>query len=225
MTRARMPGCGLGLRQSAAQCAARHRYGARLILAAAVAGALLLPGCAFTTRRIESQVQSFATQADLVHASYRIERLPSQQNSPWQDVVEANASQALTRAGLRSAGADAAYTLEVSAERERHPQLPTFNQHPVIGLGMMQDENSGVYVPATLQSSYVLRLHLLLRDSSSHQVAFESSAVYDGPWADFETLLPAVLAAALHDYPQATPAPHRVVVELPPNGLPDTDPP
>ena len=60
-------------------------------------------------------------------------------------------------------------------------------------------------------------VEVLMRDTSTGQIVYESRAVHDGPWSDTLALLPAILEAALHDYPQATPLPHTVVVELPAN--------
>ncbi len=54
---------------------------------------------------------------------------------------------------------------------------------------------------------------MLLRDSSNGQLAYETAAVFDGPWRDTLNLLPPMLEAALKDYP--LPGKRRVVVELP----------
>ena len=63
---------------------------------------------------------------------------------------------------------------------------------------------------------YRHRVHLTLRDSSTSQVAYETTAVFDGPWRDTLNLVPPMLEAALKDYP--TPGNRRVVVELPAPG-------
>lgn len=60
---------------------------------------------------------------------------------------------------------------------------------------------------------YRHRVHLTLRDSTTSQVAYETTAVFDGPWRDTLNLLPPMLEAALKDYPM--PVQRKVVVELP----------
>ncbi len=54
---------------------------------------------------------------------------------------------------------------------------------------------------------------VVLRDTGSGQVAYETTAAFDGPWSDTLNLLPPMLEAAFKDYPQ--PVRQRVVVELP----------
>jgi hypothetical protein len=63
---------------------------------------------------------------------------------------------------------------------------------------------------------YRHRVQLLLRDSNNGQLAYETSAVFEGPWRDTLNLLPPMLEAALKGYPQ--PGQRKVVVELPPSG-------
>jgi hypothetical protein len=53
-----------------------------------------------------------------------------------------------------------------------------------------------------------------LRDIASSQTVFESSAQHMGPWSDTQQLLPAVIRAALSDYPRAQPQPHSVFIEV-----------
>ena len=68
----------------------------------------------------------------------------------------------------------------------------------------------------TLEPSwYHYAVRILLRDSVSGQVAYETSASFDGPWNDSGNLLPAILDAALRDYPNPPLGPHKVTIELP----------
>jgi len=55
-----------------------------------------------------------------------------------------------------------------------------------------------------------------LRDSGTGQLAYETAAVFEGPWSDTLNLLPPMLEAALKDYP--LPGNRKVVVELPATG-------
>ena len=65
-------------------------------------GALALTGCA-SVRLVDSDVQSFSQLSALpAPATYRFERLPSQQaQSGQQDTIEAQAAQALAKVGMR----------------------------------------------------------------------------------------------------------------------------
>ena len=72
-------------------------------------------------------------------------------------------------------------------------------------------------MPVVDATEYRHTVEVLMRDTGSGQIVYESRAMHEGPWSDTLTLLPAILEAALTDYPQAVPAPHTVVVELPPN--------
>eukprot|EP01036_Dinobryon_divergens_P036682 gene36682-47817_t len=75
----------------------RRRWIPLLVLGLATA---LLAGCS-TTRVVEGQVQSFSTLAAVpTPATYRIERLPSQQ-APSFDAIATLAEQSLARAGLQ----------------------------------------------------------------------------------------------------------------------------
>jgi hypothetical protein len=60
-------------------------------------------------------------------------------------------------------------------------------------------------------------VRLLLRDTTTAQVVYETTASFDGPWADSVHLLPAVLDAALQDYPHPPLGPRKVVIELTPS--------
>jgi hypothetical protein len=57
---------------------------------------------------------------------------------------------------------------------------------------------------------------LVLRDIATSQTVFESIAQHVGPWSDYQQLLPAVIRAALSDYPRAQPQPHPVLIEISP---------
>jgi hypothetical protein len=63
---------------------------------------------------------------------------------------------------------------------------------------------------------------VLLRDVTSGQVAYETSASFDGPWNDTGNLLPVLLDAALQGYPHPPSGPRKVVIELP--GAPAREP-
>ncbi len=200
------------------------------LLCVAVGLALGLGGCA-STRVIDSEVRSFTgSVAPATQTTYRFDRLPSQQSSDInaqanQERLEALASAALADVGLTHSDANPQYLAQISAAVEqvaRTPVRPPFVplgmggfwgfHHPTVGLGM----NWAMEPP---WSRYVVQI--VLRDSGSKQVVFESAAQHIGPWSDAANILPAVLRAALRDYPNPAPQGTTVRVEVGPQGLTD----
>ena len=58
-------------------------------------------------------------------------------------------------------------------------------------------------------------MRILIRDSRGGQTIYETTASFDGPWADSANLLPVILDAALAGYPQPPQGPRKVIIELP----------
>lgn len=178
---------------------------------------MLLSGCALP-RMIDSEVESFAGSPSAVAgATYRFERLPSQQaQGAAQDRLETLAESALSAAGLVRNDAQARYSMQVDA---RIVQYPGVAQHqPRFGGGVMVGTGGFWYPSAYVmleQPWYSHTVHLLMRDLASTRVAYESTARFEGPWSDSANLLPAILEAALRDYPNPPPGPRKVVIELP----------
>jgi hypothetical protein len=87
-------------------------------LALAVAAAALA-GCA-TSYKLENDVQTFASTPALpTPATYRFERLPSQQVHPGQTALEALAEPALQKAGLQRDDTNPRMSVQVLARTER----------------------------------------------------------------------------------------------------------
>lgn len=183
----------------------------RALLVLAVAA---LTGCSLP-RMIDSDVQSFVGNAPALNGvSYRFERLPSQANNMDQDQVEALAQEALDRIGLQRNDDAHRYLVQVNVavDTMQNPHYRPPRPRLVVGA------NGAIYEewPWTLSVEapwYRHRAQLLLRDSGTGQLAYETAAVFDGPWRDTLNLLPPMLEAALKDYP--LPGKRRVVVELP----------
>ena len=191
---------------------------ALLRLAASVfagALALLLTGCA-ATRMIDSDVQSYSAGGGAVApATYRFERLPSQAAAADQDQLETLTVAALAKVGLSRNPVTPRYSMQVALQidtiQPAHPSILTrgfWNNHHDLGRGGM----ALMLEPSWYRHS----VHLQLRDSAGGEVVYETSAVFDGPWADTANLLPAMLDAALQGYPQAPAGPRKVAIELPP---------
>jgi hypothetical protein len=182
---------------------------------------LLLTACGMP-RMIDSQVQSFVGPSTAAGAtapaSYRFERLPSQQ-SQAQDQVEAMAQTALQEVGLHLATApDAAprYSVQVQAQVvpiQVAPRRPVRTVAPFVNA-----DGAPVYSPLLFLSEppwYLHTAHFVLRDLASGQIAFETTGRFEGPWSDSLTLWPVVMRAALQGYPNPPPGVRTVTIELP----------
>jgi len=182
---------------------------------------LLLTGCS-GVRLVDSQVNSFALKPLAAGASYRFERLPSQQaDTPAQTQLEVMAEHALAKAGLRRN--DNAPELLVQlrvTQRLEHNSADTLpfgwqlgarvGRHGALGLG------GGSLFPGLADlPSYWREVHLTLREVASGVVVFESRARHDGPWSDSAAILPAMLDAALQGFPNPPAGERRVPVEIP----------
>jgi len=185
-------------------------------LAAGLA-ALLLGGCALP-RMIDSEVESFVgAPAAVAGATYRFERLPSQQAlGAAQNQTEALAEAALGRAGLVRDDAHARYSVQVGVKVLQFQPAP--RRQPHFG-GPLVSANGTLYTPAPLLALeppwYSHTVHFLMRDIASAQIAYETTASFDGPWSDSVNLLPTIMDAALQGYPNPPQGLHKVVIELP----------
>lgn len=193
----------------------------------AVALLLALGGCA-VPRMIDSDVQSFVSGETPVRpASYRFERLPSQSDAAAQDQIEALAAVALAKVGLTpaplvsgaiagtaAAAPSARYAVQVGVQI--NTILSPYGS-PVLGSfwGHGRDRHFGGFGLSLEPSWYRHSVHILMRNSGNGQPVYESSATFDGPWADSGNLLPVILDAALQGYPNPPSGPRKVLIELP----------
>jgi hypothetical protein len=194
------------------------RFKALLCCALGAFSLLVLGGCA-TTRVIDSEVRSFAgVTLPAQPASYRFERLPSQDLQSYaQERLETIAQPLLESVGLRKAVTEPKYALVMKASVEAI-ENPTYSrswkrQQWLDRDGFMRLPSMGLMLEPSWQRYSV---SLVLRDIASSQTVFESSAQHMGPWSDTQQLLPAVIRAALSDYPNAQPQPHSVFIEVSP---------
>lgn len=187
-----------------------------------------LAGCS-GMRLVDSDVRSFATPPYIpVGASYRFERLPSQQTDPAaQNQLEAMAQQALGKVGLQRNDATARYSVQVSYVRQVAPYAPW---EPVpygwwpgwsVGFGVQSGHvllgghrmMPGFGPPE--RPYYLRQVSLIMRHLGTAKVVYETYAEHDGPWADNEAVLPAMLDAALKDFPNPPPGVRRINLEIP----------
>lgn len=184
---------------------------------AALTTVMVLGGCALP-RMIDSEVQSFVgTPPAAAGASYRFERLPSQQAlATTQDEIEALAEPALERAGLVRSDTQARYSVQVEIRVSQYPnpsaRQPRWSGAIMTGNGMLWYPAVQVVLEPPW---YRHTVRLLMRHLPSAQVAYESTASFDGPWSDSANLLPVILEAALRDFPNPPAGQRKVVIELP----------
>lgn len=207
----------------------------RCMGAALVAATVVLAGCAST--RVDSEVNAFSKlpPTPVVNGNYRFEVLPSQQaEAERQTKVEAATQVALQKVGLTRNDKVARYSVQVGV-RSQEVARGGFSSYwdsgfGVGGYGRFGDPygRNAYYGPGYYpgfgfhwpfypgaSSSYRHEVTLLLRDVTSQQVVFETKAVHEGFWRDIERLLPAMLEAALRDFPNPPKGVRHIEVQLP----------
>ena len=182
--------------------------------------AALAAGCA-TVREVDSQVQSWSTLRALpVPPTYRLEKLPSQQSTDKAFAsIEALAHQALQRAGLQHDDAAARLAVQVSVRASQ--ALPDWPHYPPLwgwgpGWGGRYPLRAGMMLremPPTLQRR---EASLVLRDTATQQVVYESSALFEEVWTDDPAIFGVLFDAALSGFPQPPGGPRQVRLPLVP---------
>lgn len=190
-----------------------------------------LAGCA-STWVVDSSVKTFSSLSAMpADATYRFERLPSQQaDEGRQAQLESMASAALTRVGLRRDNAKPAYGAQISARVTStlspwaDPWLypPGWGPGYGVGYGLGYGRGwygGGWYGPAFPQASnpwYEREVGLVLRDVRSGQVVYETSARNDGPYSSSAVILPIMFDAALQGFPTPPSGERKVDIAVPP---------
>jgi len=196
-----------------------------LVLAAALTAAGLA-GCA-TGYLLDNHVQSYShLTAVPAPATYRFERLPSQQAmNPQQSELEALADVALHKAGFRRDDASPRYSVLVSARAQRtlSPYSDPWDygwgwggwgwggwgHHRGIGVGF-----GGPFFPRSDPLWYHREVSLVVRELASNRVVYETHAVNDGPWLDSRAVFPHMFEAALQGFPTPPVGPRRVDIRV-----------
>lgn len=200
----------------------------RLLLALFVI--LLLGGCS-SVRLIDTQVLAISTlpanAPPMTGVRYRFERLPSQNLQAGVDQTEALAQDALARVGLIHDEAGATYSVLIGLGVL--PYMIDSYGRPMSGYGngygsFMIGGGSGRWGGGSMMglgmrfpptTSYRHEISLILRDLRNSQVVYETRAVHDGPWSDTRNILPALLDAALRDFPNPPAGPRTINIEIP----------
>jgi hypothetical protein len=196
------------------------RHLTRFAWLAALAGAALLAGCA-GLNNLTSDVASFGTwPAERKPSTYAFERLPSQQAQPdLQRRLENAARPAMADAGFtEAADAQAAEVSVLLGARvspsDRYPWDDPFWWHG----GLVWGRHGywvgpwwGMHAPSP---TYEREVAILIRDRKTGTPLYEARASNDGASPSIESLLPAMFAAAMKDFPAAGPNPRRVVTPI-----------
>lgn len=198
-------------------------------LMAIVFAALWLTGCA-GMRLVDTDVRSYVSPPGVpVGASYRFERLPSQQaDAAQQPQLEAMAQRALSKVGLQRNDSTASYSVQVAASLRIDPYSPWDRSATGWGLGWnfgfgLRSGNvmlagSSPLMPGFDRGDmpyYWRQVSLIIRHLPSAQVVYETHAAHDGRWADSTAVLAAMLDAALKDFPNPPPGVRRINLEIP----------
>ena len=187
-----------------------------------------LTGCA-TSWVVDSDVKSFSSLAAVPPgATYRFERLPSQQaDAARQESLEAMAAAALEKVGLRRDDAKPQYSAQIGARVTvglspwADPWL--FDGPWGAGYGYhgyaRRWYGGGWYggpgfIPPAANPWYEREVSIVLRDVGSNRVVYETRARNDGPYNVSATILPVMFQAALQGFPNPPQGERRVNIEL-----------
>jgi len=197
--------------------------------AAVLAAAVLLSGCA-STWVVSSDVKTFSQLSTApVPASYRFERLPSQQSAPAeQATLEAAAEPALAKAGWVRNEAAARYSVLIGSTVLTTDFVDPWGYRHGWGPWGPGPYNPrwharyGFYGPAWGWRAdmwdgpqYQREVSVIIRDLSTQQVVYETRAAHAARWPNDPALLTPMFDAALSSFPQPPAGVRRVNVEVP----------
>lgn len=189
----------------------------------ALGAAALLAGCA-THLVVDNQVQTFSQlQAVPTPATYRFDRLPSQQAAAGgQQQLEAAAEPALAKAGWVRNEAAARYSVQVASSVSVTAQTvdpwlysrfgPYYRPWPGWhgwgpGWGWRYD---------MMQPAYAVReVSVIIRELATQQVVYETRAAHETQWPNDPALLTPMFDAAMSSFPQPPAGVRRVNIEVP----------
>lgn len=191
-----------------------------------------LSGCA-TRWVVDSDVKSFSSLAAVPPgATYRFERLPSQQaDAERQQSLEAMAAAALEKVGLRRDEARPTYSAQISARVTLglSPWAdPWYFDGPWGGYGYgypgyarrWHGYGGGWYggplFTPPANPWYEREVGIVLREIGSNRVVYETRARNDGPYNASSAILPVMFDAALQGFPNPPQGERRVNIELAP---------
>ena len=183
-----------------------------LILCTAAA---VLAGCSTGPRIVEGQVQSFSTLAAMpAPATYRLERLPSQQ-TPSFEPIAALAEQALARVGLTRDDAAPRLLVQIGVQADT---VPRYDPYPAWGFGGWYGRGwgmQGAWRFGELPPLHRRAVSLMVRDAATQAVVYETSAVHEDVWVSDPAVFGVLFDAALNGFPKPPPGGRQVRLPLP----------
>lgn len=192
-----------------------------LVTAPLLACAALLAGCS-SVRTVESQVQSYSTlQAVPTPATYRLERLPSQQQQAEAFApIERQAEQSLAGVGLTRDDAAGTLVVQIGAQARYIPDSWLYYNSPYgrpgwgwgmgYGRGWGWGWGGGFTMRDTGPSLYYRAVQLTMRDFKTQQVVYETSALYEDVWSDDSVIYRMLFDSALNGFPKPPQGPRTV---------------
>src|SRR6218665_11228 len=203
--------------------------------------AAALTGCS-STRLVDGQVQRFSTLAAMpAPATYRIERLPSQQNPafdtlaplaeqslappapPPHDPPAALAEQSLARAGLQRDDAAPRLLVQIGIQADSVPRYDSLRGPGFYGFygpppWAWRDGWGlhGFWRMAEPTPLYRRAVSLVLRDATTQAIVYETSAVHEDTWVSDPAVYGVLFDAALNGFPQPPGGARQVRLPLTP---------
>ena len=192
--------------------------------------ALVLAGCSTGPRIVDGRVQSFATPgAVTTPATYRLERLPSQQG-PAFDPIAALAEQALARAGLRRDDAQPQLLAQIGVQADTVPRADPwgYSSGPHGALGGLGPSPwawgggwhgrgwgvGGLWAMGAPTPLYRRAVSMVLRSARDQTVVYETSAVHEDVWVSDPGVYGVLFDAALQGFPAPPAGPRQVRLPL-----------
>lgn len=176
-------------------------------------------------RIVDSDVRAYtAAQGITVPASYRFERLPSQLAQPEQrDDLETVVQTELAKVGMRLDETAPLYSVRLDLRVHKDPRSPwddpRYSAGFFQGFPVMTRHGVLYQYPAPFlvmeMPWYRREISLLIRRLADGLLVYETRAASDGYWADDAAVVPAMVEAALRDFPNPPPGPRRISIEIP----------
>lgn len=183
----------------------------------------LLAGCS-TVRWVDGRVQSHSTLAALPSpASYRIERLPSQQSTAFEAIATL-AEQSLSRAGLQRDDAHPRLLVQLGVQADTVPRYDPWDPWGPYGAGPWGWGGwagtggwgvRGLWRMGAPTPLYRRAVSIVMRDAATQNVVYETSAVHEDVWVSDPAVYGVLFDAALNGFPQPPQGPRQVRIPLP----------
>jgi hypothetical protein len=187
-------------------------------IALAAVFSVVLGGCA-STYTLDNTVQSFSQIQGLPSpATYRFERLPSQQDAS-QAQLEAMADGALNAVGLKRDDSHPHYAVQIGARTEAtlSPWADPWDRFGMGfgGWGWRHRWGWGWGMSYNTEPPWYHReVNVVVRARATNKVVYETRAVSDGPYFDAAKVFPAMFQAALQGFPNPAPGPRVVNIQV-----------